>query len=279
MAITTPAGPKGLYPDKTFIARDVVPDALIFDLATIAGSIEGDEPAVRVPFVTEDPTVGFVAEGAEINVDDPDLDEILVHTGKLAVITKQTNEAASYTEANQLIADSLSRAVTVKGNTALLSNPTPTGGATTPTGLLNIAGIVNGGTLSTSLDAINDAITTVEVNGGTATHITMDPASWGVIRGLKASSDSNVPLIGAPSEQTDRRLFGLPVRVTSQMPSGTVLVSDRREIIAAVGAIRLQTSEHVYYTSDSLARRVTWRLGWNVVRPNRLAKVTVDIPA
>lgn len=278
MAITTPAGPKGLYPDQTFVARDVVPDALIFQLATIAGAIEGDEPAVRVPFVAEDPTVGFVAEGGEIGVDDPDLDEVLVHTGKLAVITRQTNEAATYTDASQLVADSLARAVTVKGNTALLNNPAPTGGATTPTGLLNIAGVVDGGTLGTNLDALLEAITAVEVNGGTASHITMDPASWGVVRGLKTGDDSNLPLIGAPSEQVERRLFGLPVIVTAQAPSGTVLVSDQREVIAAVGPVRLQTSEHAFYTRDSLARRVTWRLGWNVVRANRLAKVAVTIP-
>lgn len=271
MAVITPAGPKGLYPDQTFLARDVVPDALIFQLATIAGNIEGDEPAVRVPFVAEDPTVGFVAEGDPIGEDNPDLDEVLVRTGKLAVISKQSNESATYTDANQLIADSLARAVTVKGNSALLSNPVD------PTGLLNLAGVVDGGTLGENLDVLADAITTVEINGGTASNITMDPASWGAIRNLKAASNSNISLIGSPAEQTARTLYGLPVLVTPQMPAGTVLVSDRREIVAAVGPVKLATSEHAYYGSDSLARRVTWRLGWNVVRANRLAKVSVTL--
>ena len=272
MAITTPGGPKGLFPDQTFLARDVVPDALIFTLATIAGSIEGDEPAIRVPYVVEDPTVGFVAEGADIALGNPDLDEILVRTGKIATLVKMSNEAASYGDANTLVADSLARAVMVKGNAALLSN------ATAPTGLLNIAGVLDGGTLGTDLDVISDAITAVEVNGGTASHITLDPASWGVIRNLKAGTDSNLSLIGSPAEQTERRLFGLPVIVTAQMPSGKVLISDRREIIAAVGAVKLATSEELYFNSDSMARRVTWRIGWNVVRPTRLAKVTVTLP-
>ncbi|WP_456789765.1 phage major capsid protein [Cellulomonas sp. P5_C5] len=272
--ITTPAGPKGLYPDRTFLARDVVPDALIYLVATIAGSIEGDEPAVRVPYVAEDPTVGFVPEGAEITVDDPTLDEIEVRTGKLAVITRMSNEAATYGDANQLIANSLSRAVTVKGDTAFLSNPAVPG----PPGLLNVPGIADGGTLGADLDAVLDAITAVEVNGGTVTNIVTDPASWGVIGSIKAQTGSAVPLLGAPAEQTERRLYGVPVVVSAQMPPGNLLVVDRSQVIAAVGPVKLATSPDVYFTSDSLARRVTWRIGWGVVRPDRLAKVSVTIP-
>lgn len=273
MSITTPAGPKGLFPDQTFVARDVVPDALIYSLATVAGNVEGDEPALRVPYVTEDPDVGFVPEGAEIDVDNPELDEILIQTGKLAVITKMSNEAARYADAANIVADSLSRAVTVKANTALLGN------TANPTGLLNVAGIHDGGTLAGgNLDALADALTAVEVAGGTATHITMDPASWGVLRTLKQSDGSAMPLLGAPADQTDRRLFGVNVIVTPAMPAGTVLVSDFREIVAAVGPLRLAQSTDPYFTSDSVARRVTWRMGWGVVHPSRLAKVTVTLP-
>lgn len=78
---------------------------------------------------------------------------------KVAHISKQTNESAEYSDAAQLIATSLARAVTLKGNTAFLSN------ASAPTGLLNIAGVVDGGTLGTNLDVLSDAITSVEVNG------------------------------------------------------------------------------------------------------------------
>lgn len=274
MSITTSAGPKGLYPDQTFVPEDIVPDALIYQLATVAGGIEGDEPAVRVPYVVEDPAVGFVPEGAEIDVDNPELDEIVVRTGKLAVISRQSNESARYGEAARMVAQSLARAVTVKANTALLGNTAD------PTGLLNLTGINDAGTLGAdNLDAIGDAITAVEVAGGNATHITMDPASWGVIRGMKTATGSALPLLGAPADQAERRLFGVPVIVTPQMTPGNVLVTDQSTIIAAAGPIRLAQSEHVYYTTDSLARRVTWRIGWGVVHPSRLAKVSVTLPA
>lgn len=270
--LNTTAGPKGLYPDQTFLATDVVPDALIYQVATIAGSIEGDEPAIRVPYVKADPTVGFVPEGDPITPSDPELDELVIRTGKLAVLTRQTNESVAYTPAANLAANSMSRALTIKGNTALLGNATATG---QPTGLLNIPGITDAGTLGTDLDAIGEAITSLEVAGGVATHVLAAPDAWGTIRGLKAGTGSNVPLIGAPADQTDRRIFGLPVLVTPQLASGTVLVVDRANIIAAVGPIKLATSDQLYFNTDSLARRATWRIGWKVLDPKRIAKVTV----
>lgn len=276
MAITTPAGPKGLYPDQTFLAADIVPDALLYQVATIAGSIEGDEPAIRVPYVKTDPTVGFVPEGDEITVSDPALDELVIRTGKLAVITRQTNESAAYADAAALTATSMARAITVKGNTALLSNAAAD---TEPTGLLNITGITDAGALGTNLDVIGDAITALEVAGGTSTHVIASPDAWGTIRGLKSATGSNLPLIGAPADQTERRLFGLPVIVSAQMPTGTVLIVDRANLIAAAGPIRLATSDQVYFGSDSLARRATWRIGWEVLDPARIAKVTVTEPA
>lgn len=266
---------KSLYPDQTFPAREVVPDALIHQIATVVGSLEGDAPVVRVPYVKADPTASFVPEGDEIDLEDPTLDEISVRTAKIAILNKTSTEAASYAEGNEIVATSLARAVTVKANNALLANPVTSG---QPTGLLSLAGIVDGGTLGTDLDVLADAITALEVNGGTATHIVADPASWGAIRNLKTATGSNQPLIGAPADQAERRLFGIPVVVTPQMTAGTLLVVDSNEIIAVAGDIKLATSDQAYFSSDSLARRVTWRLGWTVVNADRIAKVTVTLP-
>jgi len=269
--IDTPNGPKGLYPDQTFLARDIVPDALLYQVATIAGSIEGDEPAIRVPYVVTDPTVGFVPEGDQITESEPELDELVIRTGKLAVLTRQTNESATYPDASTLASDSMARAIAIKGNTALLANPAATG---QPTGLLNTPGITDGGTLGDNLDAVGDAITALEVAGGTATHILASPDVWGAIRALKAGTGSNLPLIGAPADQTERRLYGVPVLVSAQMPAGNLLITDQANIIAAAGQIKLATSDQMFFDSDSLARRATWRIGWEVLDPARLAKVT-----
>lgn len=271
MVFSTPVGPKGLYPDQTFQAADVVPDALIYTITTVAGNIEGDEPAIRVPYVKTDPTVGFVPEGDPINETAPELDELVIRTGKLAVLTRQTNESATYPDAAALNASSMARALTIKGNTALLGNPAADA---QPTGLLNIPGITDAGTLGTNLDSIGEAITSVEVAGGNATHVLVDPQTFGAIRAMKSGDGSNMPLLGAAGEQTGRTIYGVPVIVSPQMPAGTILVIDRANIISAAGPIKLATSDAVYFDRDSLARRATWRIGWDVLDPARIAKIS-----
>jgi HK97 family phage major capsid protein len=273
MAInTTLNGPKGLYPDATFIPNDIVPDALINELTTQTVVIEGDQPVVRVPFVAEDATVGFVAEGELIPTADARLSEVLVHTQKLAVISRMSRESTTYDSAAEFVSASMARAVTVKANNALLSNES------NPTGLIHTPGLIDGGTLADgNLDVLSDAITTIEANGATATHLTMDPKSWGELRKLKTATGSSQLLLGAPADQTDKRLFGISVIVTPQMPEGTILVSDKSNIVSSAGGIQLTKSAEAYFDRDSYGYRVTWRFGWNVIRPERLAKVTVSL--
>ncbi|WP_182354214.1 phage major capsid protein [Flaviflexus huanghaiensis] len=275
MTFTT-ANPRAFSPDETFVAREIVPDALIWQLTTIAGAIEGDAPAVRVPYVKADPSPGFVAEGEQIDESAPTLDEILVKTGKIATLMKQSNESArSSSEATSVLSASLTRSVITKADTALLANDPLTGG---PEGLLTLTGIQDGGTLGTNLDEIADAITLIEAAGGTATNIVTDPATWGHLRKMKIAADSNVTLLGDAAVQTQRTLYGMPVNVTAAMTEGTILIIDSSQIISSVGPIRLEQSEHAYFDLDAVGRRVTWRIGWNVVRPERLAKIAVTLP-
>lgn len=273
---TLTSGPKGLYPDQTFIAKELLPEALIFKIATIAGSIEGDTPVIRVPYISVDPTsVAFTAEGADITPGDPTLSEITIPTSKITLLSKISREAASYSAAGTLLSTSMTRAVTVKGNSALLANPITAG---QPTGLPNIVGVVDGGTMAAGdLDVIADAITTVEVNGGTATHIVIDPASFGVLRTLKVATGSNLPLLGAPGEQTGRTLFGVPLIVSASQPAGSLIVVDQSNVIAAVSAVTSVVSDHFYLGSDSRAVLITWRIGWKTLHANRTVKVAVTL--
>lgn len=284
---TTTLGPKGLYPDFTFIARETLPDALLYELATVAGSIQGDEPAVRVPYIVSDPAAGFVAEGDDIAEGDPELDEVLVRTSKLAHIMRQTNESAHSMDASEMLATSMSRAMTTKANTALLVNPITyqdpadtNSPVTQPIGLVQTPGLTDAGLwmLSTSnnFDPLMDAITEVQVNGGEPTHLTMDPLTWANLSKLKQADSSNVPLLGPPSAQTQRVLFGLPVIVTPALTTPGILITDRSNIVAADATLHIVTSDQHFFGSDSLARRATWRIGWNMVRPNRCAFLEVE---
>jgi HK97 family phage major capsid protein len=265
---------KGLYPDQSFVANEVMPDALINILATNVGIVEGDEPAVRVPYIAADPTAGFTAEGSEISEQDPELDELIINTDKIAVVSRTSNEAVRNAPGSSgILSTSLTRAVTVKGNAAFLGN------SATPTGLLHVAGVSDGGTLDGNLDAVENAIGQIETADGIPTHIVAHPEDWATIRGIKAATDSNVPLLGSPAEQTERRVFGLDVIVSSAATKGSLLITSKESIYAAIGQLMIDTSEDAYFTRDSVAIRATWRIGWDVIDPAHLGTVTMPAEA
>lgn len=262
---------KGLYPDHTFPSAEVVPDSLILQIATVTSAPEGDVPVVRVPYVENDPTVGFVKEGEEIPTANPKLNEVLIQTKKLAILSEQSREASSYDESALAISTSLQRAITMKADHAFLNSEAD------PTGLWNMAGVIDAGTVTDSFDPFTDAIMGIEANMGKATAIVIDPASWGALSKLKYTS--GVLQLGSPAEQASRTLFGLPVYVTPSMEAGHALVVSREDLIAAVGQIGLNISTEAAFRADSIVYRAIWRIGWNVVHPDRMAKVAITLPA
>ena len=277
---TTITSAKAWSPDLTaYVASDVIPDALILQTATVAGFVDGDEPAVRVPFV-DDAAATFVAEGAPIPEADPDLAEVLVYTGKVSQLVRLSREQFNQPNASRLLADSVRRAVTTAANAAYIAQAAPTPPAVTPpAGLLNVAGIEDGGAVAADLDALVDLFATIEGNGGTPTHIIVDPTAWASLRKFKTATGSAQSLLGAGTADTERRLLDVPVLVTPAMTAGTGLVVDKNAVIAAVGPVLVAQSEHTYFASDSIALRCTWRFGANLVRPDRVGTFTVTAPA
>lgn len=271
---TTPNSPKAWAPDLTaFVAGDVVPDALILNTANVVGSIEGDEPAIRVPFVSDDGVVGFVAEGAEIPDADQEFDEVVVLTGKVAALGKYSYETLQQPQAARMVVDSLSRSVVTKANAAYLGNLEAGPG---PVGLLNTPGIIDFETpIGADLDQLVDAVAFIEADGGTATNVIASPDAWAALSKLKRATDSNESLVGAGTVAATRALLGLPVLVDRAMPAGSVLVVDKSAVIAAQSPVRLARSDDAYFSSDSIGVRVTWRLGWKVMHGARVAKLTI----
>lgn len=198
--IETTSQVKGLYPDQSFSSRDIVPDSLILQVATITGAPEGDVPQVRVPYVETDPKVGFVKEGDELDRDQHTLNEVLVTTRKLGLITHQSRESSAYAGASGAIAASMQRAITLKADNIFLNSPA------SPTGIRNLDGVIDAGTVSTDFDPFIDAITGIEANSGQATSIIMDPASWG------GSLQAQIRGWGPPARQPGRPIPTHPVR-------------------------------------------------------------------
>ena len=274
---TTTSAEYGWRPDtSTFAAADVVPDALILQCSTVAGQILGDTPALHVAYV-DDAAADYVAEGQPIPEADPDLAEVVIYSSKISQLIRLSNELYGQPDTASQLSLSVSRAIVRKADAAFISQAAPTGGAHAPSaGMVNTAGIVNAGSVAGDLDALVDAVATLQGNGSTPSHIVVGPAGWAELRKLKQSSTANnVSLLGAGTTDATPMLLSLPVIVNRDVSALSGVVLDRSAVVSAVGPVNVAVDNSVFFTSDSVALRATWRIGFNVVRPDRIAKFTV----
>lgn len=270
---TTLTDPKAWGNDVIEVApTEVIPDALILTTSTVAGQIEGDNPAIRVPYVDDD-TAGFVAEGTDIPEGDPTLAEVVVHTGKISQLIRLSREQFFQPNAEQLLQDSVARAVLKAGNIAYVSQAAPVSPAQTPpAGLLNVAGLTNGGLIDGDLDGLLDLQALLAEANSIPSHVLVSPSAWADLRRIKDQSGSARSLLGFGTEDTAPMLLNVPVIVTPALPMGTGLIVDRTAIVSAVGQIMVAVSYERYFESDSVGLRATWRIGQAVVKPARIGK-------
>lgn len=271
MTTTTTNTPEGWSPSvvSRYNPDDMLSDALIIRAATFAGAVDGDEPAVLVPYVATDPEAGFVAEGQPIDNSDTGSAQVVITTNKVAVVTRMSRELTNHPSAAERIAGSVRRSVIAKADAAFLGNNED------PTGLFNIDGINTAGNLGTDLFAAYDAVAAIEADGGQATHVLIHPTDWGALSKLPVADGSNQSLLANVHDAATRSLAGVPVIVHSAVPAGEAMVLDRSEVVGAYGQLQLMRSDDAFFTYDSVAIRATFRLGWRVIRPARLAKLTI----
>ncbi|MGV0853893.1 phage major capsid protein [Mycolicibacterium elephantis] len=277
MTITTTTSAKAWSPDvHSFSPADAVPDALILQCSTVAGQIEGDSPVVRVAFVNDD-EASFTAEGAEIDESTPELAEVLVHTAKITQLVRLSNEQFSQDGTDVQLSHSVARAITRRGDLAFVAESAPTPPAVAPVaGIANVSGIVDGGEVDGNLDALVDLLAELQENLANPSHILVGPKAWAALRKLKVGGDGvNQSLLGAGTTDAAPLLLSVPVIVNTAVPANTGLVVDQNAIVSAVGNVKVATSEHEFFSSDSVALRATWRVGHAVVRPDRIGKFTV----
>ncbi|VBA44358.1 hypothetical protein LAUMK136_05601 [Mycobacterium attenuatum] len=262
-ARTTTKSAYAWRPDETFFAaNEVVAPALILQTSTVAGTVDGDTPVVRVAYVT-DADAAYVSEAGTISESDPALSEVTVATKKIAQLIKISNEQYRQEQTATQLARSVSRALIKKADSDYITS------VTAPVGLANIAGTLEAGTISTDLDGLVDLIADLESNGANPTHIVMDPQAWAEFRKLKVGGvGTNQSLLGAGTTDAVAMLLGLPVLTSRFISPGTGVVLDRNAVVSAIGPVTVAVNEHQYFSSDSVALRATWRIGWNIVRPN-----------
>lgn len=267
---------KALHLDTEGVApRDVIPKALILNTSTQAGSVSGDQPRVRVPFVSLEDAPEFVAEAAQIDQSEPESTEVTIETGKVAVLVSISREQYGSGQAATLLSEAVRTAMIRKANRLYLSQIAPTPPNYTPPAGLTAQGLTDGGVLGDDLDEFVDAVATIETAGGTADFVLAHPAAWGAVSKLKATSDSNQSLVGAGVDPAQRQLLGVPVWVDRDVPADSIIVGDKAAILSAVGRIEVASSEDFLFDRDSIAVRSTFRFGAKVADVARIVQIGV----
>ncbi len=202
---------------------------------------------------------------------------MLVATGKVSQLVRLSREQWLQEGTAIQLAQSIARAVTRRADLAFVQQAAPTPPALGPsTGLLNVTNVVDGGEVNSSLDTLVDMIATLQTNLSNPTHILLSPTAWAEFRKLKVvGAETNSSLIGAGTNDAQQLLLSLPVLVNVAVPAYTDMVLDPSAVVSAYGTVYVATIDHQFFTSDSIAVRCTFRLGQNVVRPNRIAKFAI----
>ena len=274
---TTTTAAKAWAPDVySYAAGDVLKDALILSASTISGDISGDQPALRVAYIRDAESADYVAEGDAIPDDEPTFDEVVLHTRKISRLASLSSEQFGQANAAEAIAQSVARDLTRKADAAFLSDTAPVAPATGSTGLLNRSGLVDGGEVAANLDTLIDLLADLEANLSVPSAIIVGTAAWAALRRLKVGGTStNESLLGAGVSDAADQLLGLPVLRSPFIDADAGLVVDRSVIVSAVGPVRVAMSDHALFARDGVQVRATWRIAWDLTRPERCGRFTV----
>lgn len=276
MTITTPKSADAWSPDVVaFSPAEVIPEALILTTSTVSGKVEGDEPVLRVGFVKDDVASTYL-EAEPIAESNPELDEVLVSTVKIAQLVALSREQWVQDGTANAIATSTSRAVINKANQMYLNGAAESADGPSLPGLIELAETKLDTPVGGSLDGLIDIISTLETIGATPTNIVLGTGAWASLRKLRTGEGSNQSILGAGVTDAQHLLLDLPVTVSRAMEPNSGLIIDRAAVASAVGDVQVANSEHVRFESDSVVLRTTWRIGWNLVHPNRIGAFTVD---
>lgn len=146
------------------------------------------------------------------------------------------------------------------------------------TGLLNRTGIqTQAKGTDPTFDAVYRAINKVRtVAFSEPTGIVMHPNDWADI--VLTRTADGLYILGNPQSVTDERLFGLPVRLTTELTEGTALVGAFRPwsqiLRRSAAAVAVSTEHSTFFVENKVAIRAESRLGLKVVRPAAFCTVT-----
>ena len=276
MASTTATGGPILTPAQVsaVVIQPLIEQSVAAQVSTV---VQTGSHQLRIPRVTGDPTAAWTQEGAEINVSDPALDEVLVTPSKLAGLVVVSNELAadSSPSALQVVGEGLVRDLRRKIDAAYFTNTTANG----PSGLgsLTTSTAANGGSWST-LDSFEAAKSAAETLHTTITAFVAAPATVLALSTLKqfSTAGSNVPLLQAdPTQPVTRSISGVPLYSSPAVAADIVwAIPQQHSMFVLRQDASVVTDGSVMFTSDRTAIRATLRVGFGFTYPLAVVKIT-----
>ncbi|MDI9917863.1 phage major capsid protein [Rhodococcus sp. IEGM 1379] len=286
MSLYTPGQPRTFLPEEIaeLVTRPVEREALSLQVSTVVSLPDGVHE-YRVPIVAADPTAEWTAEGAEIGVSDPDLDETSVIPRKLAGLTIISREMArdSSPEATDLVGKGLARDLARKldaaffGTNVTAAGPPVVRNGNRPLGLEDVVGVSEvdtGGTI-VNTDVFAEAISKAEEVGATIDHFVANPADLLTLAKVKKATGSNEPLLGTDATSPSKRVvLGVPILPSSAVRLGTIWALPKDRIHTAVReSAELAVDESAYFTSDRIAVRAILRAGFVFPHEEAIVKI------
>lgn len=281
MTLNSSSGAAILRPEdvQALVIQPLITSSVAMQVSTV---VQTGSHSTRFPIVVSDPDSAWVAEGAEIPVSDPDVDELDVIPSGLKGLVVVSNElvADSDPAALDVVGQGLVRDLRTKLDAAYLGNTVSNG----PNGVESLAG-VSETTLSFdgSLDVIAEAVSLAESAGAPTVHpdgkpnfsLVANPADVLALSTAKVSEDSHQPLLGPDATQvTGRSALGVPIFSAAACDQGTawlvprdrvfVVLRDDPEVIADASA---------FFSSARTAIRAVLRVG--IAWPHEAAVVRV----
>ncbi|OLT50832.1 capsid protein [Gordonia sp. CNJ-863] len=231
---------------------------------------------IRIPRIASGLTVGFVAEGGTIPESSVGLDEVsmLPSTLKsLKVISRVTSEVLR-SSAQALDAILKQRLVTDTAKALDVALFTGTGTSNTIKGLLNQSGVATGTLDADEPDSLLDGIGIARANEVKPNRWFLSPADYLSIRKVK-DADGRYILQPDLTQAGQEVLFGVPVTVTAQMPTGKAALADMSMVAIARDmspSVTIDSSR--YFDTDEVALRVVARYDLALLQPKAVTILT-----
>lgn len=231
---------------------------------------------IRVPRIATGLSVGFVGEGAQIPEASVGMDEVSMLPSTLKSLKVLSRVTAEVLRSSAVALDSILKTRLVTDTAAALDSAlfTSTGSSNTIRGLLNQSGVATGVLDATEPDSFLDGIGIARANEVRPNRWFLSPADYLAVRKIKAV-DGRYILEQDITAEGAERLFGIPVTVTSRIPTGKAVLADMSLVaVARDMAPTVVIDSSRYFDTDEVALRVVARFDLALLQPKAVTVLT-----